>query len=102
MLVDHSYDIVGTSKVLKNSRIQVIDFGSATWHDAHHTSIVSTRHYRAPEVVLGIGWDTPCDVWSVGCILAELFLGAALFQTHDNVEVSTIFFKKEHSNSKHT
>lgn len=31
----------------------VIDFGSATYDDQHHTSIISTRHYRAPEVILG-------------------------------------------------
>jgi dual-specificity kinase len=47
---------------------------------------VSTRHYRAPEVLLGMGWSFPCDVWSVGCILVELYTGEALFQTHDNLE----------------
>ena len=34
----------------------------------------------------GLGWSYPCDVWSVGCILVELFTGDALFQTHDNLE----------------
>jgi len=34
-----------------------------------YTTVVSTRHYRAPEVILGTGWSYPCDVWSVGCIL---------------------------------
>lgn len=33
--------------------IKLIDFGSATFEDQHHSSIVSTRHYRAPEVILG-------------------------------------------------
>jgi dual-specificity kinase len=47
---------------------------------------VSTRHYRAPEVILGLGWSFPCDLWSVGCILAELATGDALFQTHENLE----------------
>ena len=36
--------------------VQVIDFGSATFEDQYHSTIVSTRHYRAPEVILGLGW----------------------------------------------
>lgn len=48
--------------------------------------MVSTRHYRAPEIILGLGWSYPCDVWSIGCILVEFFTGEALFQTHDNLE----------------
>jgi serine/threonine protein kinase len=47
---------------------------------------VSTRHYRAPEIILGLGWSFPCDIWSIGCILVEFFTGDALFQTHDNLE----------------
>ena len=37
----------------KNSDIQLIDFGSATFDDEHHSTVVSTRHYRAPKVILG-------------------------------------------------
>lgn len=33
-----------------------------------------------------LGWAQPCDVWSIGCILFELYLGITLFQTHDNRE----------------
>ncbi|GMH01545.1 hypothetical protein Nepgr_003384 [Nepenthes gracilis] len=70
----------------KSCAIKVIDFGStASGHQVHHY-IVSTRHYRAPEVILGLGWSYPCDLWSVGCILAELCSGEALFQTHENLE----------------
>lgn len=68
------------------SSIRLIDFGSATYDSRHHSSVVSTRHYRAPEVILGLGWSYPCDMWSVGCILVELFTGDALFQTHANHE----------------
>ncbi|GFZ21205.1 serine/threonine-protein kinase AFC1 [Actinidia rufa] len=50
------------------------------------TILFSTRHYRAPEVILGLGWSYPCDIWSVGCILVELCSGEALFQTHENLE----------------
>jgi hypothetical protein len=60
----------------ENSDIKVIDFGSAAFDDQYHSTIVSTRHYRAPEVILGLGWTFPCDIWSVGCILVELATGA--------------------------
>lgn len=40
-------------RVVKNSDVRLIDFGSATFDDEHHSTVVSTRHYRAPEVILG-------------------------------------------------
>ncbi|XP_020576875.1 serine/threonine-protein kinase AFC2-like isoform X3 [Phalaenopsis equestris] len=70
----------------KSSAVKVIDFGSTTYDSQDHNYIVSTRHYRAPEVILGLGWSYPCDVWSLGCILVELCSGEALFQTHENLE----------------
>ncbi|XP_021743729.1 serine/threonine-protein kinase AFC2-like isoform X2 [Chenopodium quinoa] len=70
----------------KSCAIKVIDFGSTAHGTQVHNYIVSTRHYRAPEVILGLGWSYPCDLWSVGCILAELCSGEALFQTHENLE----------------
>jgi len=73
-------------KVLLDTEIRLIDFGSATFQDEYHSSVVSTRHYRAPEIILGLGWSYPCDIWSIGCILVEFFTGDALFQTHDNLE----------------
>jgi dual-specificity kinase len=73
-------------KVLLDTEIRLIDFGSATFDDEYHSSVVSTRHYRAPEIILGLGWSFPCDLWSIGCILVEFFTGDALFQTHDNLE----------------
>ena len=73
-------------RVLLSTNIRLIDFGSATFQDEYHSSVVSTRHYRAPEIILGLGWSYPCDIWSIGCILVEFFTGDALFQTHDNLE----------------
>lgn len=70
----------------KSSAIKLIDFGSTAFDNQNHSSIVSTRHYRAPEIILGLGWSYPCDLWSVGCILIELCSGEALFQTHENLE----------------
>ncbi|KAH9838369.1 CMGC/CLK protein kinase [Rhodofomes roseus] len=73
-------------RVLKSTDIRLIDFGSATFEDEYHSNVVSTRHYRAPEIILGLGWSYPCDVFSLGCILVEFYTGMALFQTHDNLE----------------
>lgn len=73
-------------KVLKDTDIRLIDFGSATFNEEYHSQVVSTRHYRAPEIILNMGWSFPCDAWSIGCILIEFYTGDALFQTHDNLE----------------
>ncbi|XP_037253896.1 dual specificity protein kinase CLK1 isoform X3 [Falco rusticolus] len=73
-------------RTLKNPDIKVVDFGSATYDDEYHSTLVSTRHYRAPEVILALGWSQPCDVWSIGCILIEYYLGFTVFPTHDSKE----------------
>ncbi|XP_058063802.1 uncharacterized protein LOC131213705 isoform X2 [Anopheles bellator] len=90
LFVDSSYTTLSTSQEerrrVKNTDIRLIDFGSATFDDELHSTIVSTRHYRAPEVVLELGWAQPCDVWSIGCIMYELYNGGTLFPTHDNRE----------------
>ena len=71
---------------VKNPVIKIIDFGGATFEGDHHTSIINTRQYRGPEVILGLGWDSASDMWSAGCILSELLKGRLLFETHDNHE----------------
>jgi serine/threonine protein kinase len=69
-----------------STKIKVIDFGGACYDTDAKSSIVNTRQYRAPEVILGVGWSMPSDMWSVGCILAELYQGELLFATHENRE----------------
>ncbi|XP_072517447.1 dual specificity protein kinase CLK4b isoform X1 [Salminus brasiliensis] len=92
LFVDSEYDteyntkLKRDEKTLKNLDVKVVDFGNATYDHEHHTSVVSTRHYRAPEVILELGWNQSCDVWSLGCILIEYYLGLTLFQTHDSKE----------------
>lgn len=73
-------------RILLSTDIRLIDFGSATFQDEYHSTVVCTRHYRAPEIILGLGWSFPCDVYSLGCILVEFYTGIALFQTHDNLD----------------
>lgn len=92
LFIESDYDSVYdkhagmTVRHVISPRVKLIDFGSATHEDEHHSRIVSTRHYRAPEVIAEIGWSYPCDMWSVGCILFELYTGHTMFQTHDNTE----------------
>lgn len=66
--------------------VKLIDFGcmssSYKWH--HH--LITTSHYRAPEVMLGIRWSNECDIWSLGCLLVELALGYIPFDAKDDVE----------------
>lgn len=69
-----------------SSRIKLIDFGNATYAHEHHSSIINTRQYRGPEVLLGLGWDEVSDLWSIGCILMELYTGRQLFETHAEIE----------------
>ncbi|XP_059196077.1 dual specificity protein kinase CLK2b isoform X2 [Centropristis striata] len=71
---------------INNTTVRLVDFGSATFDHEHHSVVISTRHYRAPEVILELGWSHPCDVWSIGCILFEYYAGFTLYQTHDNKE----------------
>lgn len=50
-------------------------------------SYVQSRYYRAPEVVLGINYGHPVDMWSLGCIVYELITGRPLFPGRDENEL---------------
>jgi len=66
-------------KSYSRSEIKVIDFGSSCFIHDHLSSYVQSRSYRAPEVILGCSYDYKIDIWSLGCILAELLTGYVLF-----------------------
>ena len=61
------------------SAIKVIDFGSSCFEDERVYTYIQSRFYRAPEVILGLPYDVAIDMWSFGCILAELYTGYPLF-----------------------
>ncbi|XP_075154958.1 dual specificity tyrosine-phosphorylation-regulated kinase 2-like isoform X2 [Haematobia irritans] len=61
------------------SGIKVIDFGSSCFQRERVYSYIQSRFYRAPEVILGTQYGRAIDMWSLGCILAELLTGHALF-----------------------
>uniref|UniRef100_M4FEG6 Protein kinase domain-containing protein n=1 Tax=Brassica campestris TaxID=3711 RepID=M4FEG6_BRACM len=64
---------------VKPTQIKIIDFGSACMEDRTVYSYIQSRYYRSPEVLLGHQYTTAIDMWSFGCIVAELFLGLPLF-----------------------
>ena len=65
-------------KSYSRCEVKVIDFGSSCYVTDHLSSYVQSRSYRAPEVILGAPYDTKVDMWSLGCILSELYTGEVL------------------------
>ncbi|KAI0218559.1 dual specificity protein kinase yak1 [Massospora cicadina] len=63
---------------LDSPEIKLIDFGSACHAMRTSCTYIQSRFYRSPEVLLGLPYSAAIDMWSVGCILAELFLGLPL------------------------
>ncbi|KAH9315913.1 hypothetical protein KI387_024540 [Taxus chinensis] len=64
---------------IHSAEIKLIDFGSACMENQTIYSYIQSRFYRSPEVVLGHPYTATIDMWSFGCIAAELFLGLPLF-----------------------
>ena len=65
---------------------KIIDFGSSCFDHEKVHSYIQSRFYRSPEVILGLGYGTPIDMWSFGCIMAELYTGQPIFPGHDEKE----------------
>ena len=61
------------------SGIKIIDFGSSCFADQRIYTYIQSRFYRAPEIILGIPFTTAIDMWSLGCILVELYTGMPIF-----------------------
>ncbi|XP_042332974.1 cyclin-dependent kinase 6 isoform X1 [Sceloporus undulatus] len=74
--------------VTSNGQIKLADFGLARIYSFQMalTSVVVTLWYRAPEVLLQSSYATPVDLWSVGCIFAEMFRRKALFRGNSDVD----------------
>ncbi|XP_057596962.1 mitogen-activated protein kinase 11 isoform X2 [Hippopotamus amphibius kiboko] len=66
---------------------RILDFGLARQADEEMTGYVATRWYRAPEITLNwMHYNQTVDIWSVGCIMAELLQGKALFPGNDYID----------------
>jgi serine/threonine protein kinase len=63
--------------------VKLIDFGNASYRTdttAMASTYVQSRCYRAPEVILGLPYSEKIDIWSLGCVMVEMFTGYVLFQ----------------------
>lgn len=63
----------------RRSEVRVIDFGSSCYVDERVYTYIQSRFYRSPEVILGMEYHMAIDMWSLGCILAELYTGYPIF-----------------------
>ncbi|XP_077236138.1 uncharacterized protein LOC143877796 [Tasmannia lanceolata] len=65
--------------------LKLCDFGNAMFAGKNEiTPYLVSRFYRAPEIILGLPYDHPMDIWSVGCCLYELYSGKVLFPGPSN------------------
>ena len=60
--------------------VKICDLGNACWFNHHFSTIIQTRQYRSPEVLLGIEYNESSDIWSLACIVFELATGDFLFE----------------------
>lgn len=73
--------------VNEDCELKVLDFGLARHTEAEMTGYVATRWYRAPEIMLNwMRYNQTVDIWSVGCIMAELITGRTLFPGKDHID----------------
>jgi serine/threonine protein kinase len=71
--------------------IKLIDFGSACFEGQSTHTYIQSRFYRSPEVLLGLPYDSAIDMWSLGCVAAELFLGLPILPgVHEHDQLSRI------------
>ena len=82
--------ILSFTSSLRNNPIRLIDLGSCANDTPRPTALCQSLYYRAPEVTLCLGYDTSIDIWSLGCVLVELFLGRPLFKGNSNLEVLSL------------
>ena len=67
-------------------KIKIIDFGSSCFEYEITYTYIQSRFYRAPEVILDLGYGYEIDIWSMGCILCELYTGNPIFPGCDEME----------------
>ncbi|OHT06171.1 CMGC family protein kinase [Tritrichomonas foetus] len=66
--------------------VKIIDFGSSCFVGHQRYEYIQSRFYRAPEVILGIKYGPPMDIWSFGCIIIEMMIGKPIFPGNDEHE----------------
>ncbi|KAF1596682.1 UNVERIFIED_CONTAM: Serine/threonine-protein kinase SRPK, partial [Eudyptes pachyrhynchus] len=64
---------------LMSMEVKIADLGSACWTYKPFSKEIQTQPYRALEVLLGLDYGTPADIWSTGCLAFEMATGERLF-----------------------
>lgn len=78
----------------ENCDLKICDFGLARIHEPLMTGYIATRYYRAPEIM--VSWQkygSKVDMWSTGCIMAEMLLGKPLFPGVDHIDQLHVIVK---------
>lgn len=84
----------GNLAINQDCELKILDFGLARQADSEMTGYVVTRWYRAPEVILSwMHYTQTVDIWSVGCIMAEMLQGKPLFKGSDHLDQLTEIMK---------
>ena len=68
--------------------MKLVDFGNACWTFKHFSDEIQTKEYRSPESILLAPYDTPADIWSVGCIVFEMLTNNYLFKPENSSEAN--------------
>lgn len=76
---DRSFDGNSKPRLRENLTVKIADLGNACWGKKTFSSVIQTRQYRAPEVILGMKYSFSADIWSVACMVIELITGEFLF-----------------------
>ncbi|OHS94968.1 Dual specificity tyrosine-phosphorylation-regulated kinase 4 [Tritrichomonas foetus] len=79
-------NILLNANTQKNS-VKIIDFGSGCFEGHQKYEYIQSRFYRAPEVVLGISYGPPMDIWSAALVIIELLIGKPIFPCSDELEL---------------
>jgi len=76
----------------ERNEIKLIDFGSARFEGETAHTYIQSRFYRSPEVLVGLDYDSAIDMWSLGCVAAELFLGLPILPgVHEHDQITRIY-----------
>ena len=80
-----------------SSSIRLVDFGSSTQIGGPFYQYIQSRFYRSPEVIFQLPYSHPVDMWSLGCVMIELYTGQPIFDGRNEeeqvkIELSSLYF----------
>ena len=87
---DENFSVID-DKYLNDCKVYLTDFGSNLKIKDLEDDEIQTRYYRAPEVILKLNYTEKIDIWSIGCILFEIYTGRILFDPDKDKDFSRDF-----------